>query len=55
MKRALPELSAFTFEAFRAWTPELTGPERLELFHKLPEAMQREAWEHLAVAQRAQR
>lgn len=39
---------SFTFWEFRARAPELSGRERLQLFHELPEDLQREAWDSLA-------
>lgn len=45
--RSLPR---FSFDDFHRLTPNLTGPERLELFGELPEAQQRAYWASLARA-----
>jgi hypothetical protein len=38
---------AFTFAGLHERTPDLTGPERLEVFYALPAPLQEQAWAHL--------
>jgi hypothetical protein len=45
--RAQP-LDAFTFAELQRRTAELSGRERLEVFHRLPPEMQEQAWRDLA-------
>ena len=38
---------AITFESLRERTPSLSGPQRMQLFHRLPLQVQTAMWNHL--------
>jgi hypothetical protein len=40
-------VGSITFAQLHRWTPELTGPERLELFFSLPEEARQRCWDDL--------
>jgi hypothetical protein len=41
-------MAEFTFLELHDRTPDLTGPERADVFYRLPEQLQTQAWARLA-------